>query len=114
MYRRRLMYTPDDRLEIVNIEGPGIEVAVPANDVEGMMVEYKLVQAIVLLHEKTKVAHLVVRFELDWPANVALRVGRALLELTELVAIPLRPSDVPAALHDEEFWLLLFHVELVA
>src|SRR3954468_2191696 len=114
MHRWWLVHASNDRLEVVDVERPRIEVTIPANDVERMMIENELVEPIVLLHEETEVAHLVVRLELDWPANVALRVRRALLQLTELIAVPLRPPDVSAALHDEELWMIPFHVELVA
>ena len=47
-------------------------------------------------------------------ADVALGVRRALLELAELVAIPLGRTDVPAALDHEQLRLLARRVELVA
>src|SRR6185503_21015722 len=34
VHRRRLMHAPDDRLEVVDVERPGIEVAIPPHDVE--------------------------------------------------------------------------------
>src|SRR3954451_11565286 len=114
MHRWWLVHASNDRLEVVDVERPRIEVTVPADDVEWMMVENELVEPIVLLHEETEIAHLVVRLELDWPANVAPGVRRALLALTELVAVALRPPHVSPALHDEELWMIPFHVELVA
>src|SRR5947209_2735692 len=108
------MDSADDRLEVVDVECPGIEVAIPADDIEGMMVEDELVQRVVLLHEETEVAHLVMAAQLDRAADVALRVWRAFLELAELVAVALRPPHVPAALHDEELRLIPGHVELVS
>src|SRR5206468_7953999 len=97
MDRRRLVHPSDDRLEIVDVERPRIEVAIPADDVEGMMIENELVQGVVLLHQQAEVAHFVMRAELDWPANVTLRVRCALLELPELVAVTLGPAHVSAA-----------------
>src|SRR3982751_2634294 len=109
---RRLVHASDNWLEVVNVERPRVEVAVPADDVERMVVEDELVQAVVLLHEELEVTHLVVRLQLDGPTDVTLGVRRALLQLTELVSIALRPADVPAALHDQELWMIPFHVEL--
>ena len=58
--RRRLMNASDDRLEVVDVERPRIEISVPADDVERMMVEHELVDSVVLLHENREISHLVV------------------------------------------------------
>src|SRR4051794_7657101 len=102
MHRRRLVHPPDDRLEVADVERPRVEVAVPADDVEWMMVENELVDAVVLLDEELEVAHLVVGVQHERTADVALGVWRALLELAELVPIALGPANVPAAFHDEQ------------
>src|SRR5689334_10496918 len=39
MHRWRLMHSTNDRLEVVDVERPRIEVAVPADDVEWVVVE---------------------------------------------------------------------------
>ena len=71
------MNATDDRLEVVDVEDPGIEISVPSNDIERMVIEHQLVDRIVLFHENTKVALLVVRLELDWAPMVgALIVTR--------------------------------------
>ena len=108
---RRLVDAPDDRLEVVDVEGPRIEVSVPAHHVEGVVVEDDLVEAVVLLHQNRKVSPLVVDSEQARPADVALAVGRALDELAELVAVPLGPADVPAALEDQQLGRLCREVE---
>src|SRR4051812_48201668 len=102
MHRRRLMHPTDDRLEVGDVERPRIEISIPADDVEWMMVQHELVDAVVLLHQKREVAALVVRVEHQGASNVALRVRRALLQLAELVAITLRPTDVTSTLHYEQ------------
>src|SRR5688572_11476259 len=96
------MHPSDNGLEVVDVERPRVEVAVPSDDIERMMVEHDLVQSIVLLHHQRVLAFLVERREVRGAANVALRVWRALLQLTELIAIPLRPADVAAAFEHEE------------
>src|SRR3954463_13778198 len=103
MHRRRRGAPPDDRLEVADVERPRVEVAVPADDVEWMMVENELVDAVVLLDEELEVAHLVVRVEDERTPDVSLRIRCAFLQLAELVAIPLRPPHVSAAFHDEQF-----------
>src|SRR6478752_6952518 len=114
MHRRRLVHAPDDRLEVVDVERPGIELAVPADDVERMMIEDDLVQSVVLLHDDLMIAHLIVRVQLARHADVTLRVRRALDELTELVAIPLGRADVAAPLHDQELRRLTASIEAIA
>src|SRR5688572_32873321 len=47
--RRRLVHAPYDRLEVVNVERPRIEVAVPTHDVERVVVEHDLVDPVRLL-----------------------------------------------------------------
>ena len=61
VHRRRLVNPSDDRLEIVDAEGPRIEVPVPSDHVERMMVEHQLVERVVLFDEDRKVAFLVAR-----------------------------------------------------
>src|ERR1700730_9183929 len=63
MNRWRLVYTPHDRLEIVDVERPGIEVSVPTHDVERMMVQHDLVDPVVLFHQNRKVSHLIDRLD---------------------------------------------------
>src|SRR6185312_2024256 len=113
MHRRRLMHAPDDRLEIIDVECPRIEVSIPPDDVERMVVENELVDAVILLHEQTEVAHLVVRAQLLRAPDVAFRIRRTFLELAELVPVALRPPDMAAAFHDEEFWSVAAQVERV-
>src|SRR5512143_1734773 len=111
------MHASDDRLEVVDVERPRIEVPIPPDDVEWMVIENELVHSVILFDQEPEVAHLVVRVELQRPANVALRIWRALLQLSELIAIALRPTHVPAAFHDEQLGLrrlLPRAIELVA
>src|SRR5262245_42082143 len=102
MDRWWLVDSTDDRLEIVDAENPRIEVAIPADDVEWMVVEDQLVDRVVLLHKEPEVAFLVVRPELAGTPDVALAERGALEKLTELVAIPLRPAHVTTRLEEHE------------
>src|SRR6185503_13371099 len=108
-----LMDASDDRLEVADVERPRIEVAVPADDVEWMMVEDQLVDPVILLYQKSKVAHLVVRGQLERAPNVALGVRRTFLELAELVAVALGPPHVATTLHHKKLRLLALRIELV-
>src|SRR5262245_3822400 len=79
-----------------------------------MVVEYELVDSVVLLYEQPEITHLVVRLDLEWAPDVALPVGRAFLESAELVAVTLGPAKVPATFKDYKLRLVLLHVQLVA
>src|ERR1700730_12539166 len=114
MNRWRLVYTPHDRLEIVDVERPGIEVSVPTHDVERMMVQHDLVDPVVLFHQNRKVSHLIDRLDERRAPDVALGVRSALDQLSEFIAIPLGPPHVSPALEDNELRLLGFQVEFVA
>src|SRR5688500_16834626 len=81
MYRRRLVHSSHDGLEVVDVEGPGIEVPVPAYNVERMMVQDDLVEPIVLLDQNPEVPPFVVGPKLGGAADVALAVGRPLDQL---------------------------------
>src|SRR2546423_15123037 len=115
MHWRWLVDASDDGLEVVDVESPRIEVAVPSHDVQRMVVEHDLVDAVVLLHENRKISHLVYGLDVCRPADVALRIRGAFDQLSEFVAIPLRPPHVPPALEDQQLRLLLgVQIEAIA
>src|SRR5688500_769905 len=113
VYRRRLVDTADDRLEIHDVECPRVEVSVPADHVERMMVEHQLIDAIVLFYKQREVSLLVMRLELKWTTNVSLGVGRPFDELPEFVAVTFRVAHVAAALHDEQLGLRSLEINAV-
>ncbi len=100
--RRRLMHAADDRLEVVDVERPGIELTVPPHHVERVMVEDDLVEPVVLLDHDREGALLIVGAELTRDADVALAVRRPLDQLTHRIEIALRRPDVAATLHHQE------------
>src|SRR5688572_22009277 len=104
------MYPADYRLEVTNVECPRIEVAVPSDDVERMVVEHELVDAVVLFYVQREIAHLIARLEQNRPSDVALGVGRSLDELSEVVLVARRIADVTAALEYHQLCLLSFEI----
>src|SRR4051795_1664425 len=111
VYRRRLVHPAHDGLEIHDVEGPGIEIAVPSHHVEGMVIEDDLIESVVLLDQDREVALLVVGPEPGRAADVPLAVGRPFDELTELVAVALGPAHVSPALHHQELGGLALEIE---
>src|SRR2546422_1036776 len=82
-----LVVLAHDRLEVLDVEGPGIEHPVPADHVEGVVVQGVLVEPVVLLDQDAELALLIVGLELHRPAKVPLAVGRALEHLAVFVAV---------------------------
>src|SRR5438552_9815752 len=74
VHGRRLVNASDDRLEIVDVERPRVEVAVPADDIERVMIEDDLVCRLLLEKKNREISHLI-----DWlvegrQSNVSLSV----------------------------------------
>src|SRR5258705_581834 len=59
VYRRRLVNASDDRLEVVDVECPRIEVAVPADDIQRMVIEDELVCRLLLVKKNGEANQLV-------------------------------------------------------
>ena len=96
------MHPSDAGLEVVDAEGPGVVVAVPAHHVEGVVRHDHLHEPVAALHHDRELAGLVVGREALRAPDVALREGRHLGELAVLVAVPLRRAHVAGALDHEE------------
>src|SRR5215213_2052650 len=104
------MHSTDNGLEIANVECPRIEVSVPSHDVERMVVEHKLVDALVLLHIKRKIAHLVTGLEQNGPPYVTLRIRRAFDKLAEIILVPRRIPDVAPTLEYHQLRLVSLEI----
>src|SRR5688572_18995261 len=103
-----------DRLEVVDVERPRVEVSIPADHVQWMVVEHDLVDTVVLLYQDGKITHLVDCLDMGWTADVALRVRRALYQLPEFIPITLRPAYMSAALEDEHLRRSAAEIEPIA
>ena len=109
---RRLVDAAGDRLEVVDRERPRIEVAVPADDVERVVVDDVRLVAASHAHLDRVLAALAHRVQLGRRVDVAVVVRRALHQLSVLVAIAARDLDQPWRLEDEVA-LLAFRLEAV-
>ena len=101
-----------DRLEVVHGERPRIEVAVPADDVEGVVVEEVRLVAAAHAHLHWELALLTMRVQLGRRVDVAVVVRRTFEHLAVLVAVALRDLDQPGSL-EHEVALLSFRTEPV-
>jgi hypothetical protein len=69
---------PRDRLEVVDRERPGVDVAVPAHDVEGVVVEDVGLIAVAHPHLDPELAAVAVSVQLGRRMDVAVVEGRML------------------------------------
>ena len=105
--RRRHVDAPGDRLEVVDRERPRIDVAVPADDVERVVVDHVGLVAAAHAHLDLELALVAVRVQLGRRMDVAVVVRRVLHQLAVLVAVALRDRDQPRRLEDEVALLAL-------
>ena len=75
------MHTPCYWFEVVDAEGEGITIAIPANDVEGMMAVVDAVDALFLFGFDEEVAFFVDGFEILGRTYVALAIRRMFEQL---------------------------------
>ena len=98
---RRLVDPAGDRLEVVDRERPREEVAVPAHDVERVVVDDVGLVAAADPHLHRELAALADRVQLRRRVDVAVVVRRALDDLPVLVAVAARDLDQPRRLEHE-------------
>ena len=99
--RRRLVDPAGDRLEVVDRERPREEVAVPADDVERVVVDDVGLVAAADAHLDRELAALADRVQLGRRMDVAVVVRRALDDLPVLVAVAARDLDQARRLEHE-------------
>ena len=101
VHRRGLVDPAGDRLEVLDVEGKGPQVAVPADQVERVVGVVVGGDAAAGLHLHHEVARLEVGCHLvGWP-DVPLAVGRVLEQLAVLIAIAARRLDLRWALEPQ-------------
>src|SRR5262249_40990099 len=84
---RRLMHRACDRFEIPCVKCEGVEIAVPANDIERMMRHGHLRPARSVFHENLNVAFLVDRIDVRWAVKVTLGIRCAHFDLALVIQI---------------------------
>ena len=101
MRRRRHVDPPGDRLEVVDVERPRVEVAVPADDVERVVVDLVVLVAVADADLEAELAALAVRLELGRRVDVPVVERRVLHQLPVLVPVPLGDLDQPGRLEEQ-------------
>src|SRR5689334_23703564 len=96
------MKSANSRLEIMDVEDPRVVVPIPADNIERMVVQNELSQAVLFLNDKRKLARLVVRCEYLRAPDVALGIRSALQQLSMLVPVSLRCANVAGAFNDQK------------
>jgi hypothetical protein len=113
VHRRRLVYPPGDGLEIVDGKSVGVEVAIPAHQIEGVVEVVVRIDAVLLLDVEEELALLVVGLQILRLADVALAEGRVLLQLAEGVAVALGRDYRAVRLDDEQAVVGAVEFELI-
>src|SRR4051794_7005126 len=90
----RQMKSPNPRLKIMDIEDPRIVVAIPADNIERMVIKNELSQTIFFLDYKRKLALLVVRRQRLRTSNVSLGIRRTFQQLPVLVPVALWCANI--------------------
>src|SRR6059058_786976 len=98
---RRLVDAAGDRLEVVDRESPRIEVAVPADDVERVVVDDIRLVAAAHAYLDGELAGLAHGVQLSRRMDVAVVVRRAFHDLAVVVAVAPRDLDQPGRLEHE-------------
>ena len=106
VHRRRLVQPAGDRLEVVDAEGPGVVVAVPADGVEGVMVEDHALADCPALHHDGEFPGLVVERQQGRRPDIPLAERAVLEQLAVRVAVAGGRAHVAPALDDQEDVLL--------
>ena len=96
-----------DRLEVADVERPGVDVAVPADDVERVVVEDVGLEAVLDPQLDDVVAAVGVRPKLDRRVQVAVVVRGVLEQLAVLVAVAARDLDQARRREDDVTLLAL-------
>ena len=94
MRGRRLVQAPGLGLEVGDVERVRVDVAVPADDVERVVVEDVVLVAAAHAHVDGVLAAVAVRLELGRRVEVALRERRVLEQLAVAVAVAVRRLDL--------------------
>src|SRR5690242_9596191 len=85
MDRRRLMDATGDRLEVLNVKDPWVEIAIPSDHVEGVVVEDMFGQPVANLDPHFEFAALGMSLKVFGHAKITLGVWRMLEQLPEFV-----------------------------
>src|SRR6476620_2241120 len=112
MHGRWLMDASCNWFEVLDVENPGIEIAIPADDVKGVVIQNMFTEPVAHFDAYLKFAALGVRFKLFRQANVALRVGGVFEHLGEFIPITLRGFDLGWILDGKKTRLLAIQLHL--
>src|SRR5438128_1161588 len=106
MYRRRLMDPASEGLEIIHVEDPRIQVAIPPYYVKRMKVKGVRHQRVVNFHAHLEFPPLVVNGQFLGFSKVAVGVGRQLHQLPVIIPVSSRYLNRARRLSYQESALL--------
>ncbi len=77
-------------LEVVDVEDPGIEITIPADHIERMVIQCMAADHVAHLHAHLEITPIGEGFQLHRNADIALCVGRVFQELANVIDISTR------------------------
>src|ERR671924_263799 len=101
------------RLEIVDVEGVGVDVAVPADHVQGVIVEPVVLEAAAHPDDQLEVPRLAMGLEVLGRMQVAMRERRRLEQLPVAVPVAIRGLELARRVEDEHQLSLVLEAEPV-
>src|SRR5687767_4376262 len=102
MHGRRLVYASGNRLEVFDVKNPWVEISVPADDIEGVVIKHVFTQPISYFDSHLKLAAFGVRFQFFGDANIALGIRRMFEHLSEFVSIAFGRFDLGWVFNSKE------------
>src|SRR3989304_5401773 len=112
MDRRRLMHTPCNRLEVLDVENPWVEITIPANDIEGMVIKHVFAETIAYFDAYFKFAALGMGLQFFGAAKISLGIRRVFEHLPEFISITFRRFDLRWILNRKETRLVAINMHL--
>src|SRR5215211_5297718 len=112
VYRRRLVDAPGDRFEIFDVEDPRIEIAIPPNNVKGMVIQDVFAQPVADLDAHFKFPAFGVCLQFLRDANIALAIGSMLKQLAKVIAVTLGWLDLGGVLDCKESRFIAINMHL--
>jgi hypothetical protein len=91
----RLMDGAGDRLKILRVESKRIQISVPTHGIERMMGQGHARKTPAVFHQNIDIFLFVDRDDLGWCMKIALRLGRAHIDLAFVVQVTLWNSHGP-------------------
>src|SRR5215208_4922241 len=112
VYGRRLVDPSCDRLEVLDVEDPWVQISIPAHNVEGMVIQDLLCQPVAYFDPYFEFASLGVGLEFFRQPYIALGIRRVFKHLSEFISIAFGRLDLGGVFNGKEARFAVIQVYL--